>query len=43
MQYGIAHLAVIPMRSEGNDSSEMINHVLFGEHFKITDKRKKVE
>ena len=41
MQYGIAHLAVIPMRSEGNDSSEMINHVLFGEHFKITDKRKK--
>ena len=41
MQYGIAQLAIIPMRAEAADASEMINQVLFGEHFKVLEVRKK--
>ena len=39
--YGICLLTVIPMRKEKSDTSEMINQVLFGEHFKILKKEKK--
>ena len=41
MRYGIAKLAIIPMRAEAADTSEMINQVLFGEHFKVLEVRKK--
>ena len=41
MQYGISNLSIIPMRSEGADQSEMVNQILFGEHFKILETRKK--
>jgi hypothetical protein len=41
MQYGISNLSVIPIRSEAADQSEMVNQLLFGEHFKILDVRKK--
>ncbi len=41
MLYGISELSVIPIRKEANDKSEMINQILFGEHFKIFKKDKK--
>ncbi len=41
MLYGICNLSIVPLRIEPNDSSEMISQVLFGEHFKIIETRKK--
>ena len=41
MQYGISILSIVPMRNEASDQSEMINQILFGEHFKILQIRKK--
>ena len=40
MQYGISNLSIIPMRNETADQSEMVNQIIFGEHFKILDWRK---
>ena len=37
MTYGICNLAVVPMRAEASDKSEMISQVLFGEHFEILE------
>lgn len=41
MQYGISNLALVPMRAEAADTAEMTNQILFGEHFKVLEKRKK--
>ena len=41
MQYGICNLSIIPLRIEPNDASEMISQLLFGEHFKVLEMRKK--
>lgn len=41
MKYGIAHISIIPMRAEAADTSEMVNQILFGEHYKVVDKRVK--
>ncbi|KAA1245988.1 C40 family peptidase [Aquimarina sp. RZ0] len=41
MQYGICNLSIVPLRFEPKDSSEMVSQVLYGEHFKILEKRKK--
>lgn len=41
MSYGACTLALIPMRAEPDDRSEMVNQVLFGETFGLTDERKK--
>ena len=41
MQYGISELSIIPIRSEASDKSEMISQILFGEHFKVLETRKK--
>ena len=41
MNYGISNLSIIPMRSEAADQSEMVNQVIFGEHFKVLEMRKK--
>ncbi|MGL5112380.1 MAG: NlpC/P60 family protein [Flavobacterium sp.] len=35
--FGICNLAIIPLRHEHSDRSEIISQVLFGEHFEITD------
>lgn len=35
MDFGIAHLSVVPMRAEASDKAEMVNQILFGETFKI--------
>ncbi len=41
MQYGICNLSIIPLRFEPNDTSELVSQVLYGEHFKILEQRKK--
>lgn len=41
MTYGICNLAVVPLRAEPSDKSEMISQVLFGEHFQIIEEEKK--
>lgn len=40
MEYGICHLSSVPGRSEASDKAEMVTQLLFGDHFKIVDKRK---
>lgn len=37
MEYGVAHLGIIPARAEASDQAEIVTHVLFGEHFKIIE------
>lgn len=37
MEYGICKLAVIPVRAEASDKSEMVNQLLFGETFDIIE------
>lgn len=41
MSFGYCNLSVIPGRSEPSDKAEMINQVLFGEHFDIVDENEK--
>ena len=41
MKYGISNLAIVPMRIEAVDQAEMVNQILFGEHFKVLDVQKK--
>ncbi|MFD1292676.1 NlpC/P60 family protein [Lutibacter holmesii] len=41
MNYGICNLSIIPLRIEPNDTSEMVSQILFGEHFKVLEMRKK--
>ncbi|TSE05332.1 MULTISPECIES: C40 family peptidase [Aquimarina] len=41
MQYGICNLSIVPLRFEPQDTSEMVSQVLYGEHFKILEQRKK--
>ncbi|WP_310558049.1 C40 family peptidase [Flavobacterium sp.] len=35
--FGICNLAIIPLRSEPSDRSEIVSQVLFGEHFEILE------
>jgi hypothetical protein len=37
MEYGICNLAVVPLRAEPSDRSEMVSQVLFGEAFEILE------
>ena len=41
MLYGICNLSIVPLRIEPCDNCEMISQLLFGEHFKILEIRKK--
>lgn len=41
MQYGICHLSIVPIRTLPDDSSEMVSQLLYGEHFKVLEHRKK--
>lgn len=41
MEYGVCNLSIVPLRAEPSDSSEMVTQVLYGEHFKVLEKRKK--
>ena len=38
--FGICNLAIIPLRSEPNDRSEIVSQVLFGEHFEVIEQQK---
>ena len=41
MKYGISNISIIPIRAEASDKSEMVNQLLFGEHYKIIEKKTK--
>lgn len=41
MQYGICNQSIVPVRLEPAHPSEMVNQLLFGEHFKILEERGK--
>ena len=41
MQFGICNLSIVSLRLEANDQSEMISQLLFGEHFKVLERRNK--
>ncbi|MBF6608727.1 MAG: C40 family peptidase [Flavobacterium sp.] len=38
--FGICDLAIVPLRLEPSDRSEMVSQVLFGEHFHVLDKQR---
>ena len=38
--FGICNLAIIPLRFEPSDRSEIVSQVLFGEHFKVLEQDK---
>lgn len=40
MRYGLCNLTIVPMRAEPTDKSELVSQVLYGEHFKVLEKRK---
>src|SRR5690554_4192397 len=40
MEYGICNLSIVPLRAEPSDLSEMVSQLLYGEHFKVLEKRK---
>lgn len=41
MQYGLGHLSVVPIRESADSSSPMTSQVLYGDHFKIKEERKR--
>lgn len=41
MQYGICHLSIVPIRVQPDDCTEMVSQLLYGEHFKVLESRKK--
>ncbi len=41
MQYGICHLSIVPIRVQPDDCTEMVSQLLYGEHFKVVESRKK--
>jgi hypothetical protein len=38
--FGICNLAIIPLRAEASDRSEIVSQVLFGEHFEVLEQLK---
>jgi len=38
--FGICNLAIIPLRAEASDRSEIVSQVLFGEHFEVLEQQK---
>ena len=38
--YGVCHLAVVPVRSEASDTAEIVTQLLFGDYVKILEKGK---
>jgi len=41
MQYGICPLSIVPIRTSPDDCAEMSSQLLYGEHFKVLEFRKK--
>jgi len=40
MQYGICHLSIVPVRIGASSHDEMVTQLLYGDHFKVKEKRK---
>lgn len=40
MQYGICNLSLAPLRQEASDKSELVSQLLYGDYFKILERRK---
>ena len=40
MHHGICNLSIVPIRILAEDASEMVTQLLYGDHFKILEKRK---
>ncbi|MCF8716405.1 C40 family peptidase [Joostella atrarenae] len=40
MQYGICHLSIVPLRNEPQNAGELSSQVLYGDHFKVLERRK---
>lgn len=40
MQYGVCNLSIVPLRLDPSDKSELISQVLYGDFFKILERRK---
>lgn len=40
MQFGICPLSIVSVRSNADDTSEMVSQILYGEHFKVLECRK---
>lgn len=38
--FGVCNLAIIPLRAEASDKSEIVSQVLFGEHFEVLEQYK---
>lgn len=38
--FGICNLAIVPLRAEPSDRSEIVSQVLFGEHFEVLEQNK---
>ncbi|HEX9979203.1 MAG TPA: C40 family peptidase [Flavobacterium sp.] len=38
--FGICNLAIVPLRAEPNDRSEIVSQMLFGEHFEILEQNR---
>lgn len=41
MKYGLCPLSIVPVRESSDDISELVTQVLYGEHFKIIEQKKK--
>lgn len=41
MEYGVCHLAMIPLRAEPSERAEMVSQLLFGESYQIIDESEK--
>ncbi len=41
MQFGVCPLSIVPVRAETDHTSEMLTQLLYGEHFKVLERRKK--
>ena len=40
-EFGISTLSIIPCRAEPADAAEQVTQILFGEHYKVKEMRKK--
>ncbi|HEY0092271.1 MAG TPA: SH3 domain-containing protein, partial [Flavobacterium sp.] len=38
--FGICNLAIVPLRSDPSDRSEIVSQLLFGEHFEVLSRDK---
>lgn len=41
MKYGLCPLSIVPVRALSDDTSELVTQVLYGEHFKVLEVKKK--